>query len=340
MRSKSKFVVPALQALVFVIVLAGMASATVYKRTDLEIPQGYNLTFSLSVSGNLVSGILTDQRWIAVGGINALACAWDRNTGSLVATTSPGTVNSVCLLPGGKLAVSDEDGVTKTLDPLTGETALIEGLQNLSGSNAGGDIVGNFTGLGYAVRKADGSMVPLQGGGTAYEISGKGQVIGERYVDGAYVGTLWDSDGSVLANLGFSPMGINDSGAVVGWQWAKTGNKAFIWEEGQTTEITGLGSTYLYGISNDGRIAGRSYPTSGEERSFIRDKDGTVSWLPVGDHVEGITKDGILLGYFTDGQDYHAGVWQAVPEPNAALSLCGMIGMGAGVLTTKRRRRR
>ena len=359
--TRGKFVVPALLALVFVIVLAGMASASVilttYNRTVCESLEGYDLTFASCVKGDIVGGVITNRSWLVYGGVDAVAAVWDKSTGKLLATTSPGTggINTVKMFSDGKLLVSPEVGTPYIFDAVTKEAEPISGIKegdSITATNGKGDIAGSIGGK-MAIRKSDGNVIELkpdEEDSTSHiawidAINENGEAVGTIRNSAEERGVLWSISGEIAKKLGVGdkPEAISNSGVITVSTWDGTHTGAGLWKDETFIPFTQGYYPGLWGVNDNGQIVGSTHlGLYGPPSAFVVQSDGSVSFLDpsIESDAFGIDNNGTAVGeiFHSDTNVNDAVIWTPVPEPSAVVSLFGMIGMGA--LAVKRRRRR
>lgn len=105
----------------------------------------------------------------------------------------------------------------------------------------------------------------------AYDINNRGQVVGWSQTSSSPSAFLWE-DGE-MTDLGpwGVPQGINDRGQVVGRYYSSGTIRALLWERGEVTDLGDLGGGHAepFGINNRGQVVGTSVTSSGELHAFL-----------------------------------------------------------------------
>ena len=183
----------------------------------------------------------------------------------------------------------------------------------------------------------------------ALAINNVGQVCGHTY-SGAWptthLGFLFSNGHSInLSALTGKPIStandLNDFGAVVGVFSSPTlYEHAFMLSNGELADIGTLGGlvSKAYGINNNYQVVGWAQTVSNRSCAFIW-QDGIIEAL---DSIPGaltsgavsISDTGWIAGYAVDAdKNYHAILWEPVPEPSSILAMiCGISGLGGLVL--------
>jgi probable HAF family extracellular repeat protein len=136
---------------------------------------------------------------------------------------------------------------------------------------------------GYAVAINDsGSVLGKDGGNTSIFANG---TITDLTISGGGIPGIYDS-----------PQAMNNSGQVVGWAATSSAYRAYLYQNGVTTNLGSLGSdSYAYGINNAGQIVGYYYNNSGNLEGFIW-QNGHNTSLPAFAQASGINDSGQIIG--------------------------------------------
>ncbi|MEI6501748.1 MAG: PEP-CTERM sorting domain-containing protein [Armatimonadota bacterium] len=183
-------------------------------------------------------------------------------------------------------------------------------------------------------------------GGThseAYAINADGQIVGysQTVNDAASHAVWWNGEGvpTDLRTLGgnnSSARDINGSGQIVGYSYMADGTTfhAALWaEDGARTDIgssLGTSSSYSYGVSENGRMAGGTRPTWTSWGTAARwDSSGTITSLPqlagaVHSSANAVNDSGQTVGYSVPVTMVHSAVlWDSAGGATALSTLGG-----------------
>ena len=113
--------------------------------------------------------------------------------------------------------------------------------------------------------------------------------------------------GTLPGDIASWAYGINNAGQVVGESHGTSRYHAFLWQNGNMTNLGTLGGTvsYAYGINDSGQVVGFADTSSGDQHAFLW-QNGTMTDLGRAD-ASAINNIGEIAG---DG-DYYACVWQS-----------------------------
>ena len=171
----------------------------------------------------------------------------------------------------------------------------------------------------------------------AWGINENGDIVGQSYTSsGNYRAFIWQNEEmTALSNLGISSVArsINDNGQVVGYALINGHARAFAWQQGSVSYISGPES-YAWDINNKGEIVGLVYLSTTVSHACVW-KDGIMLDLGtlggLNSMALGINESGFICGAaeIADGTR-HAVIWEPVPEPSSILTLlCGIGGLSA-----------
>jgi len=255
------------------------------------------------------------------------------------------------LTSGAQLAFLYSNGVMQDLGTLSGGTG-----SQATGINNSGQVVG-YSSLSSGAYRAflfnNGVMkdVGTVSGGSssgATAINDSGQIVG------GWEGGGFLYSGGTMQNLGeFSPIGINNSGQVVGQMWGSDAH-AFLYSNGAFQDLgslMGSDSSDIYtsianGINGSGQVVGYGNLQSGHGHfltygAFLY-SDGTMQYLgpPVGPLVEtfanGINNSGQVVGFEYLPAGNHALLWDGdgpavdlnnLIDPNSGWTLWSATGI-------------
>lgn len=180
----------------------------------------------------------------------------------------------------------------------------------------------------------------------AQAIANDGLVVGYSFSSADYLGDMftWTRAGGMV-NVGrpagaksVVPLKINNLGQAVCKVSSTSGQTSYaLWSAATGFRDSSLyGLKELYDINDAGMMLGR---TLSGYQLVVRYPDGSTSILETvpGSQtiVCGMNNLGWVVG-FASGTEYHALLWQPVPEPSSLLVLaCGAVGM-AGVLSRRK----
>ncbi|NGO07576.1 hypothetical protein G5C60_07900 [Streptomyces sp. HC44] len=202
----------------------------------------------------------------------------------------------------------------------------------VDGVNDAGTVVGaayrQDDGLPTALRSRNGKMerlpeLPGADASVAEGINDHGDIVGavEATVDGEwyYHPVIWPADkpGTVVKLTGLPDgeafaTGIDQDGTVLVEVDNGFGRVPYLWKDGEARPLSlpdGAYDVIARGISN-GRVIGQVSYDSMESRSVLWDRDGKPRVMARGDDVQGINRDGQIVGRTDDPSWREHGVWQ------------------------------
>lgn len=204
---------------------------------------------------------------------------------------------------------------------------------SVSGVNDAGTVVGSAyrqdDGFPAAIRSRNGKMerLPELPGGyasTAEGINDRGDIVGavetEADDDPRWRPVIWPADkpGTVVELTGLPEIpaiaaGIDQDGTVLVSVDDSYSRVPYLWTDGDARQLPlpeGAYDVIVRGISN-GRVIGQvAYESDNETRSVLWDRDGKPRVVAGGEDVEGINRDGQIVGRTDDPSWRQFGVWQ------------------------------
>lgn len=356
---------------IFVFSLGGysFAEARQYQIHVLDIPQGrtYSAAYRINDQGTIAGVVATNYN----ARDNAGVFYWD-TTGTPHYTGFPlgssfGGLNNSGTIVGGHYVYSD---VSLTTLPKLISTY---GSNNLTDINDSGTVVGSslynyLTGDSHAaywdsIGIHDLGALDGHTSSIARGINNQGQVVGSSWNDVGFMprrAVIWD-DGSKtqldpISGYDYSSaFRINNFGLVIGsssrWDTYYSGGvefsylreEAVLWGSDSVIDIAVEGmNTFASDINDLGQVVGYaySYPNSSAFNAFVW-QDGELTWLGglngATAMAYGINSSGWIVGQaYGPDNNWHAVIWEPVPEPSSLIALIGGLGCLGAVL--KRRR--
>ncbi|QWF85116.1 hypothetical protein [Amycolatopsis sp. CA-230715] len=202
-----------------------------------------------------------------------------------------------------------------------------------TGVNRGGTVVGMAyqtpNGFPSAIRSRDGKLerlpeLPGADASRAEGVNDAGDIVGgvETTVDGSpyWNPVIWPADkpGTVVKLAGLpateaSATGIDQDGTVLVEVDDPGGNRVpYLWKDGKARKLSFPGKGYdvvTRGISN-GRVIGQVDYPSGSSGGVLWERDGKPKAMKQGVDIEGLNRDGQIVGRTEDPSWHVFGVWK------------------------------
>lgn len=270
------------------------------------------------------------------------ACTWQQTilplpsgapTGEVWASDNnggyAGTVSFGADSANGEPAVLWKNGKITNLGLLAGHQKYV----SVTGVNQAGTVVGSApknTGFGEptAFRSRNGKLaalpeLPKAIGSTAQAVNERGDIVGGVLTeDQIWQPVIWPADkpGTVVRLTGL-PTGGNsivegidkDGTLLVSYDHPTRSRVGYLWKDGTAHELAMPEDAYdvvLRGISN-GRVIGQVSYGKGGDGPLLWDRDGKPSVPPRAADLQGINRDGQLVGRTDDPSRHEFGVWKA-----------------------------
>lgn len=184
----------------------------------------------------------------------------------------------------------------------------------------------------------------------AIRLNNGGTVVGES-TGMISRGVIWSNGNKV--ETGILPRytssiahGINNREVVIGscynpdYFYTGAFEKAFIWQNGQLVDLLNRSdvSSFAADINDNGQIVGYTYTYYGQSTAFLYENGAITTLEGLGGETRafGINSDGWIVGQAGSDANWHAVVWEPIPEPSSIIVLFG----GLCSLYCSRRRKR